>query len=146
MINSTSIYFFTSLFLFGVLQFQRVVVGEISAIFIASPVKEGYASYIEIEDLNFDGQMYRVHYKFIYKHDTLVQLKRYLPEGSIAYTIGELKYDAAIYKGLNVAFINNLDIRNKKLYSGRHKSAIEIKQLDKNHYLEKGGDRIFVIE
>ena len=100
----------------------------------------------ENEDVIFNNQRYWVLYKVKYKNDTLESFQRFYPEGPISYSIEELKNDTAIYTSRNIPFIQNWTIIDNHLFENNINTNVELEKLDKKHYKEKDGDRIFVVQ
>ena len=125
---------------------QNIDINPVVEILIVTPVNTDFVSSEENYDLNIGSKKYWTHYKINYRNDTLIEFKRYFPEGPIEYSIEELKTDTAIYKSLNVPFKHNWRIYNNELYENNSKSEIEIAKLDEKHFKEQKGRRVFVIK
>jgi hypothetical protein len=117
----------------------------VAEVLIVTTVNTNFVSSEENADLNIGGKKYWTHYKINYKNDTLIEFKRYLPEGPIEYSLEELKIDTAICKSLNVPFKHSWRIYNDELYENNSKSEIKIVKLDEKHFKEQKGRRVFVI-
>ncbi len=141
-IKNISLYFL----LIQVASCQNKDSKSVAEILIVTPVNTNFVSSEENSDLNIDGKRYWTHYKVKYRNDTLIEFKRYLPEGPIEYSIGELKADTAIYKSLNVPLKHSWRIYNNELYDNSDKSEIEIVKLDETHFIEPNGRRIFIVK
>jgi hypothetical protein len=119
---------------------------KVNEVWISAKVKQGFVSNYDNEDVVINKQKYWVLYKVKYKNDTLESFQRFYPEGPISYSIDELKNDTAIYTSRNIPFIQNWAIIDNHLFENNINTNIELEELDKKHYKEKEGQRIFVVQ
>jgi len=118
----------------------------IDEILIGVKVEDGYFASDENEDIVVNNQNYWIHWKAKYRNGHLDSLTRFYPEGAILYALNELKNDTTIYVNLKIPINQNWTITDSHLFENGLISEIELERLDKNYYLEKDRDRIFVVK
>ncbi len=119
---------------------------NLTEILIATPVRENFVFSEENSDFTINGKKYWTHYKVSYENGNLVSFKRYSPEGPIEYSIEELKSDTAIYYNLNIPLSHKWRIYNNELYDSTQRLDVNLIRLNKTHFKEQNGRRVFIIK
>jgi len=118
----------------------------VNEVLIGTKVQQGFVSYEDNEDVVINNQKYWIQYKVKYRNNILESFQRFYPEGPITYSIEELKNDTTIYKSVNIPINQNWTIKNNVLFENNFDTNINLVKLDKKHYKEKDGNRIFIVE